>query len=88
MSFEEAATVPLAMFTAAVGLYQNLGYRAPWERKKVNEATKGVKESMQGRDGPVVIWGGGTAVGEFVIKFAEASGLGPIITLAGRGKDL
>ena len=32
MSDEEAATLPLSLFTAAIGLHRNLDIPAPWSR--------------------------------------------------------
>ncbi|RPA77761.1 zinc-binding oxidoreductase-like protein ToxD [Ascobolus immersus RN42] len=77
LRYEEAVTCTLAMYTAAVGLYQVFNYRAPWERKTENDP----------RAGPIVIWGGSTAVGAFAIKFLKASGAGPIITTVGKSRD-
>ncbi|KAJ5580315.1 uncharacterized protein N7459_006300 [Penicillium hispanicum] len=69
--FAEAATIPLAAMTAAVGLYQRLKLPLPWNP---------TSEPM-----PLVIYGGATAVGAFAIKFARLSNIHPIITVAGRG---
>ncbi|KAJ5128734.1 hypothetical protein N7448_002450 [Penicillium atrosanguineum] len=70
-SFEEAATIPLAAMTAALGLYQRLKLPLPW-----NPATDPL---------PLVVYGGATAVGAFVIKFARLSNIHPLITVAGKG---
>ncbi|KAJ5110481.1 hypothetical protein N7532_001016 [Penicillium argentinense] len=70
-SFEEAATIPLAAMTSALGLYQQLHLPLPW-----NPAT----ESL-----PLVVYGGASAVGAFAIKFAQLSNIHPVIAVAGRG---
>ncbi|RJE25380.1 Alcohol dehydrogenase GroES-like domain protein [Aspergillus sclerotialis] len=70
-SFEEAATLPLASMTAALGMYQWLELPLPW-----NPALKQI---------PLVVYGGATAVGAFAIKFAMLSNIHPIIAVAGKG---
>jgi NADPH2:quinone reductase len=73
-SFPEAATLPLAAMTAAVGLYVRLGLPEPWSPARPKEGEKI----------PLLVYGAATAVGAFAIQFAKASGLGPIIGVAGR----
>ncbi|KAK9233884.1 protein TOXD [Lipomyces kononenkoae] len=70
-SFEEAATIPLAAMTAALGLYQRLNLPLPW-----NPTSEPV---------PLVVYGGATAVGAFAIKFAKLSNIHPLIVVAGNG---
>ncbi|KAL4733826.1 GroES-like protein [Aspergillus similis] len=70
-SFEEAATIPLAAMTAALGLYQRLKMLLPW-----NPTTEPL---------PFIVYGGATAVGAFAIKFAQLSNIHPLITVAGKG---
>ncbi|RMJ26963.1 hypothetical protein PHISP_02151 [Aspergillus sp. HF37] len=70
-SFEEAATIPLAAMTAALGLHQRLELPLPW-----NPATKPI---------PLVVYGGSTAVGAFAIKLARLANIHPIIAVAGKG---
>ncbi|KAM5377859.1 hypothetical protein ACJZ2D_004763 [Fusarium nematophilum] len=67
-TFEEAATVPLAAYTAAVALFRVLELPSPWDRA---EAT----------NRPLVIYGASTAVGAFAIKLARAAGIHPIIAV-------
>ncbi|TKX19191.1 trans-enoyl reductase-like protein 2 [Elsinoe australis] len=69
--FEEGASLPLAVLTAAVGLYARLGLPSPW--------TPTTKEI------PLVVYGGAAAVGGYVIKYAQRSNIHPIIAVAGRG---
>jgi NADPH2:quinone reductase len=73
ITFEQAATLPLAVLTAAVGLYEtrNLGLPNPWD-----PATK---------ETPLVVYGGASAVGAYAIQLAKKSNIHPIITVAGRG---
>jgi NADPH:quinone reductase-like Zn-dependent oxidoreductase len=75
-SFEQAATLPLAAMTAAVGLFQRLGLPAPWTPAAANP--KGEKR-------PLLVYGAATAVGAFAIQLATLSGIHPIIGVAGRG---
>ncbi|KAF2027754.1 zinc-binding oxidoreductase-like protein ToxD [Setomelanomma holmii] len=72
VNFEEAATLPLAAMTAAIGLHQRLGLPDPWTP---------VKEST-----PLVVYGGAAAVGAYVIKLARLANIHPIIAVAGRGE--
>lgn len=76
VSLEEAVTVTLPAYTAAVGLSQVLELPAPWERR-----ANGLGET------PLIVYGGATAVGAFVIKLAKLAGIGPIIAVAGNGSD-
>ncbi|KAF5139358.1 Trans-enoyl reductase fsr4 [Metarhizium anisopliae] len=70
-SFEEAATIPLAATTSALGLYQQLSLPLPW-----NPAPEPL---------PLVVYGGASAVGAFAIKLARLSNIHPIIAVAGKG---
>ncbi|KAJ5593908.1 chaperonin 10-like protein [Penicillium hispanicum] len=71
ISFEEAATIPLAGMTAALGLFSRLVLPDPWKdnRKQI----------------PVLIYGGATAVGSFALKFATRANIHPLIVVAGGG---
>jgi NADPH2:quinone reductase len=71
VSFEEAATIPLAGMTAAVGMYQRLGLPLPWLP---------AQERL-----PLVVYGAAGAVGAFAVKLAALSNIHPIICVAGRG---
>ncbi|UPK93294.1 hypothetical protein LCI18_004229 [Fusarium solani-melongenae] len=74
-SFEEAATIPLAALTAVAGPYRNdrLGLPQPW-----TPAEKSI---------PLVIYGGGTAVGSFAIQLATRSNIHPLICVAGKSQE-
>lgn len=79
MSDEEAATLPLAIFTAAVGLYSNLGLPAPWDRSDDEAAST---EKI-----PLVVNAASSAVGAFAIKLAKLNArISPIIATAGSSK--
>jgi NADPH2:quinone reductase len=67
----EAATIPLAAMTSAVGLYQRLGLPLPW-----HPATSPI---------PLIIYGAASAVGSYAIQLAQLSNIHPLICVAGRG---
>ncbi|KAI1282883.1 GroES-like protein [Xylaria sp. FL0933] len=69
-SFEEAAALPLAAMTSAVGLYLRLGLPQPWVR---------ASEPI-----PLVIYGAASAVGSYAIQLAQQSNIHPLICVAGR----
>ncbi|KAL4808085.1 chaperonin 10-like protein [Aspergillus unguis] len=71
VSFEEAATIPLAALTSVAALYHHLALPAPW-----SPATAST---------PLVVYGGASATGAFAIQLARKSNIHPIITVAGRG---
>jgi NADPH2:quinone reductase len=70
-SFEEAAAIPLAAATAAVGLYLRLGLPQPFTP---------VTESL-----PLVVDGAASAVGAYAVQLAKRSNIHPLICIAGRG---
>lgn len=84
-SFEEAATIPLAAMTAAVGLFDRLGLPEPWQHGR--QDGKPVKDSKETgpRAGPLLVYGGASAVGAFTVQLAKRANIGPIIAVAGRG---
>ncbi|KAI3338137.1 GroES-like protein [Ustulina deusta] len=69
-SFEEAAAIPLAAMTSAIGLYLRLGLPQPWV-----QATEPI---------PVIIYGAASAVGSYAIQLAQQSNIHPLICVAGR----
>ncbi|KAG2074192.1 GroES-like protein [Suillus decipiens] len=74
-SFDSAATVPVGLTTAVVGLYGNqfgAGVVPPWTK------STGDHESKK----PIVIFGGSSSVGSYTIQFARLSGFYPIIVTA------
>ncbi|EPQ59786.1 GroES-like protein [Gloeophyllum trabeum ATCC 11539] len=80
ISLEEAASVPLAFVTAAFGLYgsgregetSRTGLAAPWQ--------EGGQGKYEGK--PILVLGGASSVGQYVIQLAKLSGFSPIITTA------
>ncbi|KAF7975769.1 hypothetical protein HWV62_8573 [Athelia sp. TMB] len=76
VSVEQAASLPIGLTTAAVGLYQkaNLGagLTAPWEQ--------GGKGKYAGK--PFIALGGSSSVGAYVLQLAKLSGFSPVITTA------
>lgn len=76
VSFEEAATVPLAALTSVFALYRELGMPPPWRPRADTDAPL-----------PLVIYGASTAVGAFAIQLARRSNVHPIIGIVGASKD-
>ncbi|TCD62490.1 hypothetical protein EIP91_006811 [Steccherinum ochraceum] len=75
ITFDQAATIPSALATAAVALYNSgngIDLVAPW------------KEGGRGRyrGQPFVLFGGSTSVGQLVLQLAKLSGFSPIIATA------
>ncbi|KDQ52647.1 hypothetical protein JAAARDRAFT_210360 [Jaapia argillacea MUCL 33604] len=74
----EAASIPLTLATAALGLYGkqptkgSAGLSPPWE-----EAGRG---KYKGK--PILVLGGSSSVGQFAIQLAALSGFSPIIATA------
>jgi len=68
-SFEEAAALPLAAMTAAVGLYLRLELPHPW-----TPATREI---------PLIVYGAASAVGAYAIQLARKSNIHPLICVAG-----
>ncbi|KAF3069804.1 Protein TOXD [Daldinia childiae] len=71
-TFEEAAAVPLAAMTAAIGLYAKLGLPQPWT--PATEPT------------PLLIYGAASAVGAYAVQLARKSNIYPLICVAGKSQ--
>ncbi|KZT00923.1 GroES-like protein [Laetiporus sulphureus 93-53] len=78
LTFEQAATIPLALATAAVGLFNQYSESGsahlypPWE--------PGGRGKYDGE--PFLVFGGSSSVGQYVIQLAKLAGFEPIITTA------
>ncbi|KAI0267846.1 GroES-like protein [Gloeopeniophorella convolvens] len=83
VSFDGAATIPLGLATAAIGLYQKIGKRGgaelthPW--------VPGGRGKYAGQAAFVV--GGASSVGQYAIQLARLSGFSPIITTASASNE-
>ena len=74
VTYEEAATVPMAALMASISLFGLLEIVPnPW-----SPVPKGVEK-------PLVIYGAAGAVGAFAVKLAKLVNVGPLICVAGRG---
>ncbi|KAM0233816.1 hypothetical protein ACHAP5_010248 [Fusarium lateritium] len=70
ISYEEAATIPLAAYTSVCALFQELAIPEPWSP---------LAKSTDKR--PLLIYGASTATGAFGIKLAAAANVHPIIAV-------
>ena len=74
ISFEEAATVPMAALMASIGIFGMLEVVAgPWTPVEA------------GSEKPLVIYGAASAVGAFAVKLAKLVNVHPLICVAGNG---
>ncbi|EJD07036.1 GroES-like protein [Fomitiporia mediterranea MF3/22] len=75
--FDEAASIPVGIATAAVGLYGD-------RPAGVQKYTPCWEEGGEGlyRGNPIVVFGGSSSVGQYVIQLAKLSGFSPIIATA------
>ncbi|KAH9933259.1 chaperonin 10-like protein [Amylocystis lapponica] len=77
VSLDDAASIPVGLLTAALGLYAErhahggAGLTPPWA---------GGREKYAGK--PIVVFGGSSSVGQYVLQLARLSGFGPIIATA------
>ena len=80
LSYEEAATIPLAAYTAAVALFHDLEFPAPWD----SAAKKADKEDVRR---PLVVYGASTAVGAYGIKLAKLANIHPVIAVGSKNSE-
>jgi NADPH2:quinone reductase len=73
VSYEEASTIPLAAYTAALALFHEQQYPSPWDNAG--------KESIQS---PLIIYGASSAVGAFAIKLAQFARIHPVIAVGSK----
>ncbi|EJT98636.1 GroES-like protein [Dacryopinax primogenitus] len=64
-TFEQGSTIPLTFVTAGAGLEAALGIKLPAPPAQLPEASKGE---------PLLVWGGSSSVGAFVIQLAKVAG--------------
>ena len=76
-AFEDAAVLPLALSTAAAGLF---------EKEQLGLDCSRLEDAAH-RDEVVVIWGGATAVGGNAIQLARAAGYRVITTASAKNHD-
>ncbi|KAI9433179.1 dehydrogenase [Lactarius indigo] len=74
-SFEEAAQLGVAPFTALQCLHETLELPSPFE-------------ALSGPQRTILIWGGASSVGQYVIQFAKLGGLRVITTASPKNFDL
>ncbi|KXS14069.1 NAD(P)-binding protein [Gonapodya prolifera JEL478] len=77
-SFESAATLPLAVMTAAIGLFRKIGLVEPTPDGKPNPKAQGQA---------VLVWGASSSVGAYAVQLAHLAGY-KVIGIAGAGADL
>lgn len=73
ISYEEAATIPLAAYTAAVAIFHELEFPSPWDAASARDNKR-----------PLVIYGASTAIGAYGIKLALRANIHPIIAVGSK----
>ena len=76
-SFEEAAQLGVAPFTALQTLHQTLELPSPFEARSTADPQRSI-----------LIWGGASAVGQYAIQFAKLGGLRVLTTASPKNFDL
>ncbi|KII83718.1 hypothetical protein PLICRDRAFT_702303 [Plicaturopsis crispa FD-325 SS-3] len=77
-SFEAAATLPLALATAFIGLYRSLGLPA------FTDTAGREKEKVRGT--PILVYGASSSVGAYAVQLAKLSGM-YVVGVAGGSKE-
>jgi len=72
MSFEEAATIPLTLTTAALTLFRRQNLPPSWTPRSDSAPPL-----------PLIVYGASSSLGTFAVKLAKASNIHPIIAIAG-----
>jgi NADPH2:quinone reductase len=80
ISFEEAATIPLAAYTSVCALFQQLELPEPWSPLAKAAGREGTKR-------PLIIYGASTATGAFAIKLAATANIHPIIAVGSKRSE-
>ncbi|KAL0059592.1 hypothetical protein AAF712_013643 [Marasmius tenuissimus] len=73
ISYSQAASVPLGLATAAIGLY--------WTSRGIG-LNPNLDKNVQFSDQPAVVVGGASSVGQYAIQMLKFGGFSPIITYA------
>ncbi|KAJ4111428.1 hypothetical protein NW768_011780 [Fusarium equiseti] len=76
VSFEKAATIPLAAYTAVCALFQELQIPEPWSPLAKTQEKR-----------PLLIYGASTATGAYAIKLAAAANVHPIIAVGSQRSE-
>ncbi|PON23118.1 alcohol dehydrogenase [Trichoderma gamsii] len=74
ISFEEACTIPFALCTAAIGLYQRLKIPFPTSPESSRVQT------------PLIVYGGSSSIGAFTLKLAKMGRFEKVIVVCGSGR--
>ncbi len=77
-SFEEAAQLGVAPFTALQCLHETLELPSPFDARSIAEQPQRT----------ILIWGGASAVGQYAIQFAKLGGLRVLTTASSKNFDL
>ncbi|THH02382.1 hypothetical protein EW145_g6757 [Phellinidium pouzarii] len=75
-SFEAGSTLPLAVFTAAIGLFVNLGLKEP-----ISSGT-----AANGDTEGIIVYGASSSVGAYVVQLAKSAGYF-VVGVAGSSSD-
>jgi NADPH2:quinone reductase len=75
LSWEAAATIPMAVFMACIALFSSLKLCAgPWDTSKDHGK-------------PLLVYGATTGVGSMAVKLAQIVNIHPVICVAGKGQQ-
>ncbi|KAF7537820.1 hypothetical protein G7054_g3419 [Neopestalotiopsis clavispora] len=83
LTYEAAAVIPLALSTAAAGLYQKGYLELPLPRASPSKGA----DSGSDKKKTLLVWGGSSSVGSAAIQLAVASGLEVVTTASPRNFD-
>ncbi|KAM0304850.1 hypothetical protein ACHAPM_002967 [Fusarium culmorum] len=76
ISYEEAATIPLAAYTSVCALFQDLQIPDPWSPLAKSDEKR-----------PLLVYGASTATAAFAIKLAAAANVHPIIAVGSQRSE-
>ncbi|KAH7144329.1 chaperonin 10-like protein [Dactylonectria estremocensis] len=84
MSFQQGATLPTAVGTAAMALFDVLDFPRPALGSGKNKPTSTVSESFGGSPPTILVWGGASTFGSLTIQMARLAGLTVFATASER----